>query len=228
MTRFRFPVYDAAMYRAAIFDLDGTLVDTLGDIASAMNAALVSRGFTERTREDYRVLVGRGMRALAEDLIPPAARTAGMIAACAADAIAAYLAAPAVLSRAYDGIPELLVSLARRNIPCAVLTNKAESVALAVVDALFPPLTFRLVRGDRADFPTKPDPASALDVARLLGARREEVLYLGDSETDVETARNAGFFMAGAAWGFRGRPALAAIGCDFVIDRPAELLAFFN
>jgi phosphoglycolate phosphatase len=220
--------YHPSMRSAVIFDLDGTLVDTLDDIASAMNLALVSRGLPVRTREEYRVLVGRGMRALAEDLIPPASRESGLVDTVASDAVSAYLASPARLSRAYEGIPELLLSLARRNISCAVLTNKAESVARAVVDALFPPLSFRLVRGDRSGFPAKPDPASALDVARLLGAGREEIVYLGDSETDVETAKNAGFFMAGAAWGFRGRDALTECGCGFVIDRPAELLALFG
>ena len=211
-----------------IFDLDGTLVDTLDDIAASMNAALAARGYATRTSEEYRSLVGWGLRALAASVLPPEARDDATVDGCYADALAAYLERPAAHTRAYPGIPETLAAIAARGIPCAVLSNKADAVVRLVVDSVLDAGAFRAVRGERPGIPRKPDPTAALEVASRLGAEPQEVLYLGDSGVDMRTARAAGFFAVGASWGFRDREELVRDGAEVVIDHPIELIALLD
>ncbi len=214
--------------KAVIFDLDGTLVDTLGDIAASMNAALAGRGYPTHARDEYRGLVGWGLRALAASALPPEARDEATVEACYAAALAAYLEKPTVHTRPYPGVRELLAALASRGIPCAVLSNKADAVVRVVVDSVLSAHAFCAVRGERPGIPHKPDPTSALDVASCLGADPREVLYLGDSGVDMKTARAAGFFAVGASWGFRDREELVRDGAEVVIDHPLELLRLLD
>jgi phosphoglycolate phosphatase len=214
--------------KAVIFDLDGTLVDTLGDIAASMNAALAGRGYATREREEYRSLVGWGLRALAASALPAEARDDAMVDACYEAALAAYLENPTAHTRPYPGVRELLAALASRGIACAVLSNKADAVVRVVVDSVLKGHGFRAVRGERPGIPHKPDPTSALEVASCLGADPREVLYLGDSGVDMRTARAAGFLAVGASWGFRDREELVSSGADVVIDHPLELLGLLD
>lgn len=213
------------MFRALIFDLDGTLVDTIGDIAASMNISLAAHGFPTLESEAYRGIVGWGMKALARSALPPYARDEATVELCYAEALAAYLKNPTALSVPYPGIREMLAELARRDLPCAVLSNKADPVVRLVVETLLPDSGFRLLHGERPGVPHKPDPTSALGLAAALGARPSEVLYLGDSGVDMKTAKAAGFFAVGAAWGFRDRAELLRDGADVIIDRPLDLIA---
>lgn len=216
----------APIFKALIFDLDGTLVDTIGDVAASMNAALSARGYPTLEVSEYRKLVGWGLRALARATLPVTARDEATVEACYADALAAYIKKPAVLSVPYPGINELLAKLAERGLPCAVLSNKADPLVKAVVEAVLPGHAFRVLRGERPGVPHKPDPTSALEMAAALGAAPSEIVYLGDSGVDMKTAKSAGFFAVGAAWGFRDREELQRDGADAIIEHPLDLLTF--
>lgn len=217
-------------YKAIIFDLDGTLVDTIGDIAASMNRSLELHGFPRVAPQEYRSKVGWGIRRLALLTLPPAVREgaegesiAGIVAK---DATRFYTEQPLVYSTPYPGILELVAELKRRRLKTAVLTNKPDPVAHLVVDALFPPGSFNRIQGERIGLPRKPDPRSTREVLQALEASPEETLLVGDSEIDMETAHAAGCYALGVSWGFRPRPVLEHSGAAHIIDRPEELLGF--
>jgi phosphoglycolate phosphatase len=213
------------MFSALIFDLDGTLVDTIGDIAASMNSSLTAHGFPTLAPEAYRSMVGWGMRALARSALPSYAQDEATVERCYTDALAAYMKNPTALSVPYPGVRELLAELAQRGLPCAVLSNKADPVVRLVVETLLPDSGFRLLQGERPGVPHKPDPTSALGLAAALGVRPGKVLYLGDSGVDMKTAKAAGFFAVGAAWGFRDRSELLEDGADVIIESPLDLIS---
>ncbi|MDR3115493.1 MAG: HAD family hydrolase [Treponema sp.] len=217
-------------YKAIIFDLDGTLVDTLGDIAASMNRALELHGFPQAAPQEYISKVGWGILRLALLALPPEVRegregesTARMVAR---EATRFYTEQPLVHSAPYPGIPELVAELKLRRFKTAVLTNKPDPVAHLVVNALFPPGSFNRIRGDRLGLPRKPDPRSITALLQALEAAPEETLLVGDSEIDMETAHAVGCYALGVSWGFRPRSVLEHSGAARIIDRPAELLGF--
>lgn len=214
------------MNRAVIFDLDGTLADTIDDLAGAVNYCLGSRGFPEHDVESYKLMVGEGLRLLVSRSLPASSRSDQLIDEIVADASARYAEHCLDMTRAYPGIAELLSALAERGLATAVLSNKPDALTRKVVDGLFPWRPFRVVRGEIADFPRKPDPASALDICAALGARPGETIYLGDSAVDMMTAAAAGFMAIGAAWGFRGEAELRGAGARAVIARPLDLVEY--
>ncbi|HCM27403.1 MAG: hypothetical protein A2Z99_02345 [Treponema sp. GWB1_62_6] len=213
------------MIKAVIFDLDGTLVDTIEDIAAAVNSAFAKYGYPPRLGREMYKMVGNGMRNLIKQALPQAVSDQSIIEECASAAIKAYAEKPAVYSRAYPGIDELLVGLKSRGIPSAIISNKPDILTRMVVDAVFPGHDFRVVQGEKPGVPRKPDPDSSLEIAAVLGAKPEEVLYLGDSDVDMLMAGAAGFFSVGAAWGFRGTEELEKAGAMRIIDQPVELLS---
>lgn len=213
------------MYKAIIFDLDGTLVDTIADIASCLNGTLAQHGFPTKTEAELYTLVGNGLRVLVSRCLPEALRTDALVDECTAQVNARYAAAPAAASRPYPGVLELLGELASRGVPCAILSNKPDPLARPLVEAVLPAGVFRIVRGELPGAPRKPDPRSALAIAAELGSMPEETVFLGDSDVDILTARAGGFFPVGAAWGFRGREELRSAGAAAIIDHPLELLA---
>jgi phosphoglycolate phosphatase len=215
-------------FKCILFDLDGTLVDTIGDIAASMNHALEEGGFPALTRESYAKIVGNGLKNLASQALPPSARDEKTVDTVYRSAVAYYRDHPADLSRPYPGIPELVAELRGKSgqksaIKTAVLSNKADSITQLVIGKLFPPYTFDLVLGERPNLPRKPDPASTWELITELDSSPRETLFVGDSEVDVATARAAECSFLGVSWGFRGRAALEAAGADRIIDDPAEL-----
>jgi phosphoglycolate phosphatase len=207
---------------AILFDLDGTLVDSLEDIADAMNHALGELGHPPHALEAYRTLVGDGARELARRALPPEhTRDIEPVLARYKDR---YHRHPITKSRAYPGIYELLTTLRERAIPLAVVTNKPHEAAVAIVDALFPSHTFRVVLGQRDGVPHKPDPAMPRAVLRELDLASSDAWFVGDTSTDMCTARNAGLVAIGVTWGFRARAELEAHGAHAIIDVPAALL----
>lgn len=212
-------------FRAVIFDLDGTLLDTIEDLADSMNAALSVLGFPEKTAAECKILVGDGLDAFIRRALPPT---------CAADAAAAgklkdlvraeYRARQAVKTRPYPGIREMLEELSRRGIPMAILSNKPHDTTRSVVDRQFPDISFVFVFGHRDDVPAKPDPAGALEIAGRLNLKPEEILYVGDTNTDMRTAKAAGMFAAGVLWGFRTAEELRKNGAAVLVAAPADLL----
>jgi phosphoglycolate phosphatase len=215
-------------FKCIIFDLDGTLVDTLEDIAEAMNRALVLRGYPPAPQAEYAAMVGWGIKRLAFLAMPEAVRNEGIAEALAADAARFYAEKPLVYSRPYPGIPAVMEELKRRHIKTAVLTNKPDPVAALVVNGLFPAGSFDLVLGEKPGLPRKPDPASTWELLTALDRTPRETIFMGDSEVDMETARAAGCLALGVSWGFRDRAALEASGAGRIIDAPEDLLPLLD
>jgi phosphoglycolate phosphatase len=215
-------------FKCLIFDLDGTLIDTLRDIAQAMNRALDLRGYPPVPPEEYAAMIGWGIRRLAFLALPAAARDEKTAQVLAADAARFYAEKPLVYSRPYPGIPAVMAELKRRNIKTAVLTNKPDPVAAMVVNGLFPSGSFDLIRGEKAGFPRKPDPASTWEILTELDRTPRETIFVGDSEVDMETAHAADCHALGVSWGYRERAALEAGGADRIIDTPEGLFPLMD
>jgi phosphoglycolate phosphatase len=214
----------AAGFDGVIFDLDGTLVDTLEDIADAMDRVLALEGAPGHSYDEYRYLIGRGIRTLVTEALPAELRSAERIERCYARMLEDYGAHLLVKTRAYEGVPELVRALRADGVPLAVHSNKADSPTQAIVAALLDPDDFVVVAGARPDAPLKPDPAVALEIAGRFGLSPSRVVYLGDSLVDMRTATAAGMIAVGAAWGFRTPGELVESGAQVVIDAPLDLL----
>ncbi len=216
------------MITSIVFDLDGTLVDTIADIAASVNRALAVRGFPEPAAESYPAMIGWGIRRLVYLALPESARDDATVAAATADALDFYAQVPVLHSRLYPGIRELVAGLRQRGLTMAVLTNKPDPVAQLVVDRLFPDRPFALVRGDRPGAPRKPDAALTRSVLAELGADPGKTLFVGDSVVDVQTAHGVGCTIVGVSWGFRGPAELIAAGTDHLIDSAEQLSALID
>lgn len=217
------------MYKICIFDLDGTLVDTLDSLAFSVNETLKEMGLPPVTRDECRIFVGEGARRLMEKAllaggqenqqrIDEAMEIYGRIF----DANCTYH----VIS--YDGIPELLSEMKALGIRLAVLSNKPDRQTVRVAEEIFGKDTFQWIQGQKAGIPRKPDPSAALKIAGELGARPEETIYIGDSEVDIATGTAAKMMTIGASWGFRGRAALEAAGAGVIADAPEEILKWIR
>jgi phosphoglycolate phosphatase len=215
-------------YRGVIFDLDGTLLDTLDDIADAANTVLAARGLPTHPVDDYRFFVGDGVKKLVERIVPPPVKNEALVEQCLSEMREEYGRNWNVKTRPYDGIPELLTSLGERGLKRAVLSNKPEALTHACVAELLSRWPFEAVVGHSDTTPHKPDPTGALTLARRLGAQPADIVLVGDSDIDMKTAVNAGMYPAGATWGFRPREELVAAGARSLLDRPADLLALVD
>lgn len=210
------------MKQAVVFDLDGTLLDTLGDLRSAVNAALRMRSLPSRSREEVCAFVGNGVRNLMKRALPQGSSEEEIDNALA-DFKAYYAKHLCDETRPYDGIPELLTQLRQRGIKTAVLSNKLDSASRQLIEHYFPG-QIDVVFGERAGIPRKPDPASCNEVISLFGIPKDQILYVGDSDVDMRTAKNAGLTAVGVTWGFRERSVLRDGGADILIDCPTQLL----
>ena len=212
-------------YKAVIFDLDGTLVDSLADLSDSVNLMLESYGFPTHEVEKYRYFVGNGSKKLMERTLPrDKAASAEFVEEALAKYKAIYKERLLEKTRPYNGVRELLAELKSRGIPLAVCTNKHNDAALTIVKILFAPGTFVEVLGDRPGFPKKPNPATPLEIASHLGVKPDEVAYLGDTSVDMETAVHAGFLPVGVLWGFRPEEELVKSGAKVLLKAPLELL----
>lgn len=211
--------------RAVIFDLDGTLLDSLADIGESVNSALDSMGLASHPLSDYRAFVGDGMAMLAKRVLPEPCRDEATIADCVARIRETYAARATAKTRPYEGIPELLDALEAAGLPLAVVSNKPHDLTCRLVAELLGRWHFAAVLGERKGVARKPDPASALEAASLLGAAPGEVLYVGDTATDMATAKAAGMKPLGVAWGFRSEEELVGAGAVAIARKPADVLA---
>ena len=210
---------------AVLFDLDGTLLDTLEDIADAVNRALSSLSFPAHPVEAYRKFVGEGIAVLARRVLPPDRQGEADARACLEAVSREYGGGLLVKTKPYDGIPELLKELVKRKIPIAIASNKPHELTLRSVATLFSGIPFGAVFGQRPGIPAKPDPTQALAAARVIGAAPGGCAYVGDSSIDMQTAVAAGMFPVGVLWGFRTREELLEHGAKALIAHPRELLA---
>jgi phosphoglycolate phosphatase len=214
--------------KAILFDLDGTLLDTLTDLADSMNSVLASLDLPTHTRDAYRYFVGDGMETLASRVLPLEHRTPAMIERCSDGMRDEYLHHWAVASRPYPGIPELLDALTGLGLTLTILSNKPEEFTRMMVNHFLPAWPWRLVRGARADCRKKPDPSAALAMAADLALAPAQFLYLGDTNTDMRTALSSGMYPIGALWGFRTRDELNEAGAKTLIQHPLEMLALLT
>lgn len=209
-----------------MFDLDGTLVDTLGDLADATNTALRNLGYPPCPEDAYPHMVGDGARKLVERALGEACtpeRTEQVLA----EFLRVYDAGCLRRTRPYEGIPELLDELGRREIRLAVVTNKPHAQAVKIAAHYFGESRFEFVLGGSPQREKKPDPAAVLEILRAWDMPVENALFVGDSDVDIYTAKNAGLRSAGAVWGFRGEAELRRAGADFLLQKPENLLNLY-
>ena len=212
-------------HKAVLFDLDGTLLDTVGDLADSMNAALAAVEAPPHDVAAAKLYVGDGLR---NYVVRPCrridGRTSRLSHASASCSVASTPAGGTSKRRPYDGIPELLDALTARGLPMAVLSNKPDDFTKLMVGRILAKWRFAAVRGALPDGVTKPDPSGAIAMARQLGLAPAEFLYLGDTNTDMRTAVAAGMFPVGATWGFRPLSELLDNGAAAIVNHPMELL----
>ncbi|MBO1722110.1 HAD family hydrolase [Extibacter sp. GGCC_0201] len=213
--------------KACVFDLDGTLTDTLESLAYSVKATLREMGLEEITTDECRRFVGNGARRLMECALEAAGDKTGSridegmeIYGRIFDANCTYHVTP------YDGIPQMITRLRAVGLKLAVLSNKPHVQTVKVVQEIFGDDIFDCVQGQMEGLKRKPDPEGVYKVLERLHTEKEDCLYIGDSEVDVKTACNAGITCIGAAWGFRSREILADAGAEHIIDMPEELLQY--
>lgn len=212
-------------YKAAIFDMDGTLVDTLADLHQSVNEMLTHYNLPLRTIDEVRQFVGNGARKLMIRSLPA---DCDFVDEALAYYDGCYARNCTNKVKPYAGIMDLLATLEAKKIPLGVCTNKQHFAAVAIADKILAPIKFCAVSGDEAGQPRKPDPTRALAIAKKISVAAEDVAYFGDTAVDIQTAINAGFLPVGVTWGFRSRSELVDSGAKIIIDSPLEILELIN
>lgn len=216
------------MKKLVIFDLDGTLLNTIADLATATNQALQHYGYPTHEVEAYRFFVGNGINKLFERALPETERTEENILKIRSQFVPYYDTHNADLSRPYPGIPELLRTLQQKGIKIAVASNKYQAATRKLIAHYFPEINFVEILGQREGIPAKPDPSIVNEIKTKAGVDEKEILYAGDSNVDMQTAHNAGVTAVGVAWGFRPRTELEALHPAYIIEKAEELLSLLN
>ena len=216
-------------YHAVLFDLDGTLLDTLDDLGDSMNAVLAAHGYPTHPIASFSEFVGDGVLNLVRRSLPPGPREMEAIVNELVPLMRKeYSLRWKAKTHPYEGIPELLDGLVERGVKMAVLSNKPHPATVEVVAHFFPRWKFDATLGARPDVPIKPDAGAALDVSRRLDIPPGEFLYMGDTNTDMQTARAAGMYAIGVLWGFRSAEELVSSGADRLITDPREVLSLLD
>jgi phosphoglycolate phosphatase len=216
------------IFEAVIFDLDGTLIDTIDDIGDAVNRVLSNRNFPTHANSAYRKFVGDGSRALIERALPDKYRNDEIIDACHKEYIEDYSHNYKIKTNTYVGIPQLLDALTENGLRLAVLSNKPDAITRNCVKTFLSTWHFDAVLGQRDSVPRKPNPQGALETAKIMSIPPSHFLYLGDTAIDMKTAVSAGMFPVGVLWGFRPLTELKENGACAVIDEPMALLDIIN
>lgn len=211
------------MKELVIFDLDGTLLNTIADLAQSTNHALEALGYPTHEEAAYKFMVGNGINKLFERALPEGEKTEENVLKVRSHFVPYYDQHNADKSRPYPGIPELLSRLQSRQVQLAVASNKYQSATRHLVAHYFPDIQFCAVFGQREGVNTKPDPTIVHDILSIAQIDKNDVLYVGDSGVDMQTAANAGVTACGVTWGFRPRTELEAFNPDFIVDAPAEI-----
>jgi len=214
--------------RAIIFDLDGTLLNTLEDLALSVNAVLAGYGLEEHPVDHYRYYVGDGVDMLVKRAFPPIMTGEENINNLVCAVIDEYSRRWSDHTVPYAGIPELLDFLENQNIPMAIFSNKPHQFAVLTVEKLLPGRSFIKVLGIGAGMPRKPNPQGALQIAAMMKLQPTEIVYLGDTGTDMKTALAGEFYPAGALWGFRQADELLEGGAKFLADNPIDVAELFH
>ena len=215
-------------YKAIILDLDGTLLNTLDDLAGSHNRVLVRHGFPTHPVDAYRYFVGDGAAKCMTRALPEDSRDGETVRLCLAECRADYARNWNIETRPYEGIAEMLDTLSARGIKLAVVSNKPQADTDRCMAEFLSSWRFEMVLGQRESLPPKPDPTGALEVATKLAVAPEKFLFLGDTSVDMQTAVSAGMFPVGALWGFRTVEELRESGAGEVIERPIDLVALLG
>ncbi|MDR3277224.1 MAG: HAD family hydrolase [Oscillospiraceae bacterium] len=214
-------------FHAVLFDLDGTLLNTIDDLADSMNAALEKYGYKRYTPDEYRYFVGRGAYLLTKQAAGEGAPEED-VARILQEYSRVYTGLRGGKTRPYDGIPAALEWLNARRIPVGVLSNKPHAHTTATVAQYFPGGAFLSVVGQRESVPIKPDPVGALEFAVAAGLDAGEIVFVGDTGVDMLTAKNAGMYGVGALWGFRTASELQKGGARELLARPLDVVGLFE
>lgn len=207
-----------------VFDLDGTLINSLEDLADSANWMLLQHGYPTHPVDAYRYFVGDGMRKLIERILPPEERNDGRIEQCKAEFVAYYTIHMEDKTVVYPGMIELLKELKDRGLKIAVATNKVHIAVTPLMEKYFPGIRFDSMIGQREGIPVKPHPQIMYDILKETGCQPSETLHVGDTATDMQLAHNAGVTPVGVLWGYRPLEELQEAGAKFIIEKPEELL----
>lgn len=213
------------MYNTFIFDLDGTLLNTLDDLAASVNYALRTHGMPERTLDEVRSFVGNGVRLLMERAIPEGSANPRFEETFATFR-AYYMEHSLDKTRPYEGIPEMIHTLKQRGCRLAVVSNKFYAATQELIRHFFPEITVAIGEHEAEGIRKKPAPDTVFEALRQLGVGKEKAVYVGDSDVDLQTARNSGLPCISVLWGFRNRDFLLAHGATTFISRPEKLLSY--
>ena len=211
------------MYQHVIFDLDGTLLNTIEDLADASNWVCRNHGWPTHSVEEYKYFVGNGMTQLVLRFSPPEWHSPEGLAIILREFMTYYDAHKADKTAAYAGMPEAVARMKEAGVSLAVLSNKADQMAGPVVEHYYPGL-FPLVQGALDGVPTKPDPTLLHKLMGRMGATKADTLFVGDSNVDIKTAKNGGLTSCGVLWGFRTRAELEEEGASIIVETPRELV----
>ena len=207
-----------------VFDLDGTLINSLEDLADSANHVLEQHGFPTHPVDAYRYFVGDGVRKLIERILPPEERTDAQIEQCKAEFVAYYKIHMEDKTSVYEGITDLLKALKVRGLKIAVATNKVHVAVEPLMAKYFPGIHFDSLIGQREGIPVKPAPQIMYDILKETGCSASEALHVGDTATDMQLAHNAGVTPVGVLWGYRPLEELQEAGAKHIIQHPADLL----
>lgn len=213
-------------YKGIIFDLDGTLVNSLEDISDAMNSVLTGLNYPTHTYDDYQYFIGSGLRNLVSKALPATNNSENQIETCFQNMITEYRETCILKTKPYEGITELLDNLVSRNIKLAVFSNKADELTKKITEEIFPGY-FDASVGLSVESLKKPNPFEAITISENWSLKTEEIIFVGDSDIDMQTAVNANMLAVGVSWGYRTEEELKASGAKLVINNPLELIQIF-
>ena len=213
------------MKKLVIFDLDGTLLNTIADLARSTNYALEQNGFPQHDLEEYRFFVGNGINKLFERALPEGQKTEENVLKVRKEFLPYYDIHNADCTTPYPGMPQLLAALQEKGYLLAVASNKYQKATEKLIAHYFPGIRFVAIFGQREGVPVKPNPAVVEEILSLAGVRKEETLYVGDSGVDMQTASNSGVTSIGVTWGFRPKAELEANGATYIINKAEDLNA---
>ena len=216
------------MIKLMIFDLDGTLLDTIHDLAAATNTVLTKHGYSTHTTEEYHYLVGNGVVNLITRALPEKARTPQIIEEVMNEQVLYYNNHLYDNTKPFNAIPDVLAELERRGVMLAVVTNKPDAAAKELIKSFFPNIGFVQVQGNCEGIPVKPNPAAVNAVIKKSGVLKSEVLYFGDSDVDMQVAKNADVKAVGVLWGYRKKEELQNAGADILIENTEDIISIIG
>jgi phosphoglycolate phosphatase len=212
------------MFKGVIFDLDGTLVNSLEDITNAMNTVLKQYGFPTHSVQVCQSFIGHGVRDLVVKALPKENKNEEWINRCFHEMLAVYRENCTIKTNMYQGISDLLDELTARKFKLAVFSNKADELTKKVVKSVFSKWNFEVVEGLKLEVLKKPNPTVAIEISKKLAIPVKKIIFIGDTDVDIITAKNAGMFPVGVVWGYRTKEELIESGAKYILENPLDLV----